>query len=126
MKKVILDTNFLLIPGQFKVDIFTEIRRIVNTNYELYIIDGTIPELDDIIGKTKKGSDKRAAKLALDMIKQKKIKKIRSDKIVDDALLDQANAIVATQDGELVKKLHKKGIKTIALRNKSHLIIRPV
>ncbi|MBW2991754.1 hypothetical protein KY345_00870 [Candidatus Woesearchaeota archaeon] len=28
MRKIILDTNFLLIPGQFKIDIFSEIRRI--------------------------------------------------------------------------------------------------
>jgi len=125
MKKVILDTNFLLIPGQFKVDIFSEIKRIIDDTYELCIIDGTLTELNDITDKAKKGSDKRAAKLALSLIDSKKFKQIKSDKIVDDAILQQKNVIVATQDAELVKKLHKKGVKTIGLRKKSYLILKP-
>ena len=45
MAKIILDTNFLMIPAQFNVDIFSEIHRICDFKYELYIIDKTIDEL---------------------------------------------------------------------------------
>ena len=36
MKKILLDTNFLLIPFQFNVDIFAEINRIANSLNQLY------------------------------------------------------------------------------------------
>ena len=45
MKKIILDTNFLLIPAQFKVDIFDEIDRIMIEKYQLFVLDKTIDEL---------------------------------------------------------------------------------
>ena len=55
-KKVIIDTNFLLIPGQFMVDIFTEIQRILDFPYELYVVGETITELNRLVtvGKQKK------------------------------------------------------------------------
>ena len=70
MKKIILDTNFLLIPSQSKVDIFAEIDKICMFKYELCIVDKTIDELNNIIEK-QKGKHKAAAKLALQLIKSK-------------------------------------------------------
>ena len=49
MKTVLLDTNFLLIPAQFKVDIFSEIDRICTFQYEIAVLDKTIDELNKII-----------------------------------------------------------------------------
>ena len=43
MYKVIIDTNFLLIPEQFKVDIFTEFKNLLG-DVKLYIIDKTVDE----------------------------------------------------------------------------------
>ena len=51
MEKIILDTNFLMIPFTLKVDIFLEIDRVIIDEYRLYIIDKTIDELDNIIEK---------------------------------------------------------------------------
>ncbi len=51
-KIIILDTNFLLIPAQFKVDIFSEVERICNFRYQLVIIDKTLEELEDIVSET--------------------------------------------------------------------------
>ena len=42
--KIILDTNFLMIPSMFKVDIFSEIERICDFKYELCIVDKTLDE----------------------------------------------------------------------------------
>jgi len=124
-KKIILDTNFLLIPGQFKVDIFTEIQRICGFQYKLYIIDSTVNELEKIL-ETGKMADKQAVKLALELIKSKDIYTMSSDTAyVDRAILDIAdkNTFVATQDAELKQKLKDKSVGVITLRQKKYLVM---
>jgi len=122
-KIIILDTNFLLIPYQFKVDIFEEIKKIIDSNYSLCILDKTIDELNKIMDE-QKGKQKAAAKLALSLIKNKKLKKIKTkDGYVDDLLIKQ-DAIIATQDKELINRLKEVKKKVIQLRQKKYLIIK--
>jgi uncharacterized protein len=128
MKKVILDTNFLLIPGLFKIDIFEEIKKVMNDKYDLFIIDGTIGELNKIIDNKNKSKDKLNAKIGLELIDLKKIKKIRSEeRYVDDAIVNIAdkNTVVATSDRELKRRLRKNKIGLISLRKKQYLILEP-
>ena len=126
MKEIILDTNFLLIPYEFKVDIFAEIDRICDSKYELCIFCQTIDELKKII-KEQKGKNSIAARLALSLIKQKSLKILNNSEsgYVDDSILKYCNrnTIVATQDKELKNKLKEKEIKIIFLRNKKYLEI---
>ncbi len=124
MKKIILDTNFLLIPSQFKVDIFSEIERICSFKYNLFIIDKTIDELKNII-KLQKGKNKEAAKIALLLIENKKIKKIKTSENldVDGLLLKQKDVITATQDIGLKRKLRQNNIQIISLRQKKYLVL---
>jgi len=125
MKKIIiLDTNFLLIPAQFNVDIFSEIERICDFPYQLCIIDKTLSELDSII-ENQRQKYKNAAKLALKLLKSKAVKiiKTKKDKYVDDLIFNLAEnteIIVATQDKELKKRLKKP---IITLRQKKYLKI---
>ncbi len=42
MRKVILDTNFLLIPFKFKIDVFGEIERLVEEPHEILVPSGVI------------------------------------------------------------------------------------
>ena len=49
MKKILLDTNFLMAWGQFKVDIFTQIDKISTFRYELFTLDKNLDELNKII-----------------------------------------------------------------------------
>ncbi len=126
MKKIILDTNFLLIPALFKVDIFEEIKRICDFQYELCVLDKTLDELEKVIQTTKKGKDKEAAKLAMGLIKSKHINIIETESIknVDDLILDllnQGDYIVATQDKALKDKIRAKNAQIIVLRQKNHL-----
>jgi len=125
MKKlIILDTNFMLLPGQLLIDIFTQIEQLMEYPYELCIFDKTMKELEKII-KTGNTQDKRAAKLALLLIKQKGLKSIRSfsRKGVDDLIVAKSGSdvIVATQDQELRKRLKEKNIKIITLKQKKYL-----
>lgn len=124
MKKIILDTNFLMAVAQFKVDIFSEIKRICDFKYSIFILDKTIDELKKII-KLQKGKNKYAAKIALFLTKNKKIKKIKTNENldVDRILLKQKNAVIATQDIELKRKLKKNSIRTISIRQKKYLIL---
>ncbi|MEA2036755.1 MAG: hypothetical protein U9O94_04565 [Nanoarchaeota archaeon] len=126
MKRIILDTNFLLIPTQFKVDIFSEIDRICLFNYKLYIVDKTIDELKKIIEKQKE-KHKLAAKIALAFIKKKKIAKIKTKEgHVDDLILDLLNkdTILATQDALLRKNAIKSGFSVIFLRSNKYLLLK--
>ncbi len=122
MKKIILDTNFLTIPYQFNVDIFEEIDRIMEEDYELITLDRVVEELKNMIKS--KSKDAVAAKIALELIKKKNVKVISTDeKKVDNAIIELAdeNTIVATNDKILRKKIKDKNVKVLYLRSKKHL-----
>ncbi len=123
MREIILDTNFLMVPFQLRVDIFSEIERICNFNYKLAVLEGTIKELENM-AKSASGKDKKAAKAALKIVQSKKVEIIKyGEDYVDDAILSASDkdTIVATQDMALKRKLVQKGIPIIILRQKKYL-----
>ena len=126
MEKILLDTNFLMAVFQFKIDIFSEIERICNFNYKLFILDKTVDELKKIM-KEQKGKNKDAAKFALKLVTIKNISEIKTEKNVsaDQAIVNTAQKgfIVATQDKALKKSLRMEKIQVIALRQKKYLIL---
>ncbi|MAH01860.1 nucleotide-binding protein [Candidatus Woesearchaeota archaeon] len=127
MKKILLDTNFLLAVYQFKVDIFTELDRVCNFDFKLFVLDKTIEELKKIV-EEQKGKNKEAAKIALKLIAIKKINiiKTKSNIKTDDVIRDVAakdNYIVATQDKDLKRRLINQGASVIVLRQKKVLAI---
>lgn len=127
MNKILLDTNFLLIPCQFKVDIFTQIDKISAFNYRLFVLDKSVAELKMIV-EEQKGKDMNAAKIALKLIAIKNIRviKTKSGKKTDDAILDIASKegfIVATQDKDLKRRLINQSITIIVLKQKKILAL---
>ena len=123
-EKILLDTNFLMLPFQLKVDIFSELNRICNFSFDLFILDKSVDELKSIIEK-KNGRQKDEAKLALALLEKNPIKIIRTNQKghTDDIIVGMEDFIVATRDLPLMSRLRKKGIKVITLRQKNHLII---
>ncbi len=124
MKKILLDTNFLTIPFQFNLDIFEEIDKIIEEEYELVTTDGVIKELEKLASS--KGKDAVASRVALTLISNKNIKIIKTKgKNTDKTLIQTADkdTIVATNDRTLRKKLKNKNVKTIYLRAKRHLVM---
>ncbi|MCP3686458.1 MAG: twitching motility protein PilT [bacterium] len=119
--KILMDTNFLFIPFQFKVDIFAELDRIC-LKYELYVVDRTLDELEGLAQN--KGKQGQAARLALSFIKAKNVNIINTREItsesVDNIIASQQKEgyIIATQDKGLKNKLKKP---MIVLRQKSYL-----
>ncbi len=124
MKRIIIvDTNFLMVPYQFKVDIFSEFDRICNFNYKMLVFEQSIDELNKII-KNQSGKHKKAAEFALRLIKLKNISVSKSEQKDVDALILNSigkDTVVATQDRELKKELLKKGASVIILRQKKYL-----
>lgn len=113
--RVILDTNFLLAPFQFQVDIFEELERILDVKYDLYVTEGVISELQGLRTSEAKGA------LSL----SKGLPRIAAEGNVDEALLALAskNTIICTNDKILIEKLKSKGAPVIYLRQKKHLIL---
>ena len=119
--KILLDTNFLLIPAQFNVDIFAEIDRTVHEKYEIYVLDKTVDELKKLSNDPKQSlKNRRAARLGLQLLKAKKVKilKKKGDS-VDDVLAKIKGYTIATQDAALKRRI--KG-KKIVLRAKKKLV----
>jgi rRNA-processing protein FCF1 len=115
MKKIVLDTNFLISLINFKIDL-EEIGNLLPEPCELYTIEPVIRELKKINSKN--------AKTALRLIELKNIGVLETgEKSADNALINLAdkNTIVATNDIALRKKLKSSGNKTIYLRAKKHL-----
>ena len=118
-----MDTNFLMAPFEFKVDVFSEFNRICDFNYKLLVFSRTIDELKSIIEKQSL-KHKKAAQFALKLIKLKGIGIIKSaQKDVDALILDSisSDTIIATQDILLKKELLKKGASVVILRQKKYL-----
>ena len=126
MVRIILDTNFLMIPLEFKVDIFSEIKRLMIEPYELFIFEATLDELV----KLSRGNSKAAiaAKATIKLIKQKNLKSLTNsndEKYVDSLILEGSTSkdIVCTQDQALKRllKAKHKGIRLITLKSKKYL-----
>jgi len=137
---VVIDSNFILLPFQFKIDYFDEIRLKIEGNLRFIIYQQILNELE-----SKRKRDPRATNfkrflesglLYLEKNKQKYnigileyIKK--ENETTDDFILrmlknlklENQNIYLATNDSELRKKAKIIKINTIFLRQKKYLSI---
>jgi rRNA-processing protein FCF1 len=118
--KVIIDTNGFMIPVQFGVDIFEELKRLGFN--EFFVPEAVIFEIEKLI-KRERGSDRTAAKVARSMMD-------RCEHITDatgpadDVILRLAKdmgAAVLTNDIGLKRRLAEVGVQTVSLRQKNKL-----
>ena len=73
MKTIILDTNALMAIAEWKIDLFSEIEKCCSELFCISVLEGTLRELEKI-GQEQRGRYKLAAKLALSLVRLKKIK----------------------------------------------------
>jgi rRNA-processing protein FCF1 len=117
--KVIIDTNALMIPVQFNVDIFEELKRL---GFDTFLVPSAVISELDILSKNLKGADRTAAKVARTMADRCEI--IRAQGHADDVIVDLAaihGASVLTNDAGLRRRLEQKSIPVICLRQKNRL-----
>jgi rRNA-processing protein FCF1 len=126
MIQVILDTNILLVPAQFSVDIFSEIDRLVAESHELCVLDKTLDELNQVAKTADTGKDKRAAMLGIAFVAGKKMKVLATKEGHPDDIIvelsERGKQIVATQDMNLKRRLKEKGVSVLTMRSQTHLI----
>lgn len=126
MRKVLFDANFFFLPLQFKIDIFDEIESLIG-RFEPIVLSTTLEELKKL-SKAKSGKTSKQALLALELARKCRIVEVnrRPCESYDDVILRMAKkcgGAVATNDGELRKKLREAGIPVIFLRQKAYLQI---
>jgi rRNA-processing protein FCF1 len=111
--KFLLDANFLIIPVQFRVDIYAELLKFGQP--ELYTIDLVLDEL----GRLKGGN--LAFRLFL---KNEGMVMVTKGKNADDEifrLVKKGEYVVCTQDQGLQERIRKAGGKIVFLRQKRYL-----
>lgn len=125
--RIILDSNFLMLPFQFGIDIFEAIKDLLDRNIEFIVLPQIVEEIERIADGM--GDDSRGARLALKLIEGKcvilnldDVKGLSTDESIVRAAI-KLGAVVATNDRRLRRRLRSKGIPTIFLRERSHLDI---
>ena len=120
MKRIILDTNFLLAPGELGINIPAELGRICDFQFQVCVLKGTVDELK----KLSEGHSKESINAKIGYKIAKSLDVIKSDGHVDDALVDEAkkdDSIIATQDQDLKRRLKKQKSPHIIIRGKRTL-----
>jgi uncharacterized protein len=125
--KVIVDSNALFVPLQFKIDIFEELKRTLNRNFELILLSPVKRELEILTQKSSPKTRKNAA-FALSLAEQITYVKVREKpkEQTDDAIVRISKAWKApvfTNDKVLKKKLRDISMPVIYVREKSRLEI---
>lgn len=123
--KVLIDANALMMPSQFRIDLFEELRMLLGS-YEPVVLSGVMNEL---AGLTKaKGRDGAAARWGLTLAE--KCSRVESTEMesesVDAQVIEYAakNAcLVVTNDRRVREALLARGIGVISLRKQKKLEI---
>jgi len=113
--KVLLDTNFMLVPFQEKVDVYEEIKSLV-PKAELITLESCVRELEKL---RKRG--------AIQLMKLKGVKVVEGrGRRTDEQILnylEEEEAILATLDRELMRKVLKRGQHVITLRQSKKVVL---
>jgi rRNA-processing protein FCF1 len=125
--KVILDSNALFTPLELKIDIFEELKRLLNRNIEFVLISPVKTELE-LLANKESAKMRRQANFALRLAEKCKFVIVDvSDKYTtDDAIVKVAkdwNSPVFTNDSQLKKRLRDISVPVIYVRQKSRLEI---
>jgi len=121
--KVLLDANALMMPAQFQLDLFDEIRSILG-GFEPVVLSSVMSELEGL--SHNKGRDGAAARCGLVLGKECTIADAREleSKSVDAQVIEyaaQTGSIVVTNDRRIRDALFTRGIGVISMRKQKKL-----
>ncbi|WP_148882679.1 PIN domain-containing protein [Thermococcus aciditolerans] len=123
---VIPDTNFLLVPGQFGVDIIGELNRVLDVRFRIAVPNVVLQELE-VIERKSRGKDLMAIRMAKKLAERFEVVEIGrfGERPIDDQIFDFAvkneRVIVCTNDKGLKRRLRERGIPVVYLRSKKIL-----
>jgi rRNA-processing protein FCF1 len=125
--KVILDSNALFVPFQFKIDIFDCLEQLLERNLELILLSPIKRELEAL---AKKGSPKmrKNASYALKIAEKCRYVEVNApaSMLTDDVIVkiaEEWKTPVFTNDRQLKKRLRDISVPVIYVRQKSRLEI---
>jgi len=127
--KVILDSNFLMAPFQFHVDVFEELEYLLQKKIDFIVPSAVKLELTSISSRGGEGAAE--ASLALQLASRCRVVDVnlKPQETVDDAIVKAAQklgAVVATNDIELKKRLRDINVPVVYLREKSKLEVEGI
>jgi rRNA-processing protein FCF1 len=125
--KVILDSNALFVPLQFKIDIFADLERLLNRKVEFILLSPVKRELELLAAEGSPKTRKDAAYALRLAEKCKYVPVEASDSaLTDDVIVETARnwgVPVFTNDRLLRKRLRDINMPVIYVRQKSRLEI---
>ena len=120
--RVLLDTNALLIPAQFGIDLYTELLGIFG-DFEPITLEEVVDELTGLARG--RGRDAAAARVGLALARRSTIVPSGSSaESVDERILEyarQEGCVVVTNDRELRKALLREGVDVVSMRRRKTL-----
>lgn len=127
--RIILDSNFLFLPLQFRMDILEELELTVNRKIEPVLLTPVYQELQKLAINEK--TNRRMSEMALKYAEKLELSnaQTRAGETVDDTILRIAvewKCPVATNDRKLRKRLRDMNVTVIYLRGRSHLAIEGI
>ena len=125
--KVILDSNALFVPIEFKIDIFDEVKRLLKRNVDFVLLSPIRKELE-LLASKKSPEIRKKAEYALNLAKKcnyieiKNCENLQTDDVIVKVSREW-NSPVFTNDRLLRKRLRDISVPVIYLRQKSRLEI---
>jgi rRNA-processing protein FCF1 len=125
--RVIVDSNALFVPLQFRIDVFSELERLLNRRFELVLLSAVKRELE-ILAETGAPKMRRDAGYALKLAERCRLVNVEASAsaLTDDVIVAVARewgAAVFTNDKVLRKRLRDISVPVIYVRQKSRLEI---
>jgi rRNA-processing protein FCF1 len=125
--KVILDSNALFVPLELKIDIFEELKRLLNRNVDFILLSPVKAELE-LLASKESPKMRRQASFALKLAEKCRIVPVNASASLntDDVIVKVAkdwNSPVFTNDRQLKQRLRDISVPVIYVRQKSRLDI---
>jgi len=118
VRRIVADTNGLLLPFQFRLNLDAELERLFGA-HEVLVPEQVLAELEVLSGRS------RRAKAALALARRyRRVSPAASS--ADDAVIGAATefeASVLTNDAALLRRLEQLRIPRVSLRSRSRLIL---
>ncbi len=121
MRAVVLDTNALMLPYQFGINIEKELSRLLGV-CRIIVPRTVVEEMEKLAEQG--GEVGRAAKLGLSIIKKRGFRLMETESKGDDGVLETAlkmDAAIVTNDKELKRRAKELKLPIIYLRGENKL-----
>jgi len=124
MARVLIDTSALVSAVEWRVDIWSELERVLLVPFTVAVVEGTLAELDVVAAKS--GKHKLRVRIAKMLLVKKGVERLAGVGHVDDVIVelaDRKSTFVLTQDQGLKRRLKAKGVPVITIRQKKFLVV---